>query len=74
MKLILTGGGTLGSVSPLIGVWQELKRQTEVETLFVGGKKGPEAGLIKSYGFSFKTISAGKLRRYFSLNIGMVSF
>ncbi|HAH04524.1 MAG: UDP-diphospho-muramoylpentapeptide beta-N- acetylglucosaminyltransferase [Parcubacteria group bacterium GW2011_GWA2_43_17] len=67
MKLILTGGGTLGSVSPLIGVWQELKRQTEVETLFVGGKKGPEAGLIKSYGFSFKTISAGKLRRYFSL-------
>lgn len=68
MKIILTGGGTLGSVVPLLAVVQKLKEQkTESEFLWIGTKTGPEKELVESYKISFKAISSGKLRRYFSL-------
>ena len=68
MKIILTGGGTLGSVSPLIGIWQELKnKDLDLEVLFVGTKKGPEKAFVEKYGIPYKSIISGKLRRYFSL-------
>ena len=68
MKLILIGGSTLGSVSPLIGIWQTLKRkESDLKTLFIGTKSGPEKDLINKYQIPFKVIIAGKFRRYFSL-------
>ncbi len=68
MKIILAGGGTLGSVSPLIGIWQLLKeKNNSLETLFVGSKKGPERAFVSKYQIPYKSILSGKLRRYFSL-------
>lgn len=68
MKIILAGGGTLGSVSPLIAIWQKLKeKDSNLETLFIGSKRGPEKQFIKSYQILFKSIFSGKLRRYLSL-------
>jgi len=67
MKIIFSGGGTLGSVTPLIAVWQELKKtKPDCQVLWVGTKDGPEKEFINNYGFKFKAISSGKLRRYFS--------
>lgn len=67
MKVILSGGGTIGSVSPLLAVYEELKtRQDNVEVLWLGTRNGPEKKLVESYQIKFKAISAGKLRRYFS--------
>lgn len=69
MKLLLTGGGTLGSVSPIIAVIQKLQAQSSrIEILWIGTKKGPEKNLVAHYNFKYKHISAGKLRRYVSFH------
>ena len=69
MKIVLSGGGTLGSVSPTIAVWQALKeKETNLEALFIGTAKGPEKSFLRQYPeIEFRSIPSGKLRRYFSL-------
>lgn len=65
MRIIFSGGGTLGPVMPLIAVYQELKKKhPEWEFLWVGTKKGPEKNIAAKYGLPFEYISATKLRRY----------
>ncbi|MCX6740420.1 MAG: undecaprenyldiphospho-muramoylpentapeptide beta-N-acetylglucosaminyltransferase [Candidatus Parcubacteria bacterium] len=67
MKILFSGGGTMGSVSPLVAIYEELKtREPSLEVLWLGTKNGPEKELIAKYSIPFKTISAAKLRRYFS--------
>ena len=59
----------MGSVSPLIAAYQEIKKiDPMIEFLFVGTKDGPEKVAVASYKINFKTIASGKLRRYFSWN------
>lgn len=66
-KFILTGGGTMGSVTPLLAVAEELrKRGGEAEFLWIGTKSGPEKKIIESHNIKFMAIPAGKFRRYFS--------
>jgi UDP-N-acetylglucosamine--N-acetylmuramyl-(pentapeptide) pyrophosphoryl-undecaprenol N-acetylglucosamine transferase len=68
MKIILSGGGTLGSVTPLIAVAEDLKTmETGVEFLWLGTKGGPEKKIVEEAGIKFKPIFSGKLRRYLSL-------
>ena len=56
----------MGSVSPLIAVYQEIKKNNpDAEFLFLGTKTGPEAKALESYKINFKALSSGKLRRYF---------
>jgi UDP-N-acetylglucosamine--N-acetylmuramyl-(pentapeptide) pyrophosphoryl-undecaprenol N-acetylglucosamine transferase len=67
MKVLLVGGGTMGSVSPLIAMSEFVKKdQPDAEFLFVGGHDGPEKKAVESYNINFTAISSGKLRRYFS--------
>lgn len=67
-KILLTGGGTGGSVTPLLAVAKKLKEQkSELEFLFLGSKKGPEKELIEEEKIPWQPIFAGKLRRYLSL-------
>jgi len=67
MRIILAGGGTMGSVSPLIAIFEEIKKQQlTAEFLWLATKSGSEEGLITSYQIPIKKISSGKLRRYFS--------
>ncbi len=69
MKVILVGGGSGGSVSPLLATAKILKNNNpKTEFLFVGGKSGPEHLMSKADGINFKSITSGKLRRYFSLS------
>lgn len=67
MKIIFSGGGTLGSVSPLVAVYEVMKKQNlKADILWIGTKNGPEQKFITEYGISFRSISSGKMRRYFS--------
>jgi len=67
MRIILSGGGTMGSVSPLIAIFEAIKqKQPQAEFLWLATKDGPEEKLIASYDIPVRKIFAGKLRRYFS--------
>lgn len=58
----------MGSVSPLVAIYQELKeRDTNLEVLWLGTKKGPEKDFLAKYQVPFKPIIIGKWRQYFSL-------
>lgn len=75
MKLIFTGGGTLGSVMPLLAVLDELKtRDPGIDFLWVGTKGGPERGMVLAREIKFKSIIAARLRRYFDLRNIFVPF
>lgn len=71
-NIIFSGGGTGGSVTPLLAVASELmKEEKNMNYLFFGTKNGPEKEIIKSASlkknFQYISLPAGKWRRYFSL-------
>jgi len=69
-KILLTGGGTGGSVTPLLAIAEALRAQSEAgeyNFLWVGTRDGIEKGMVEKEGIIFRSISAGKLRRYFAL-------
>lgn len=61
-KIILVGGGTLGSVSPLLAVASKY----EADYVFVGTADGPEKNFVAEKEMPYRAIRSGKLRRYFS--------
>lgn len=67
-KIILSGGGTGGSVTPLLNLLPGLREMGDFEFLFIGGRRGVEKSMAKNIGLRYKGIFSGKLRRYFSLN------
>ena len=82
MRVLFVGGGTLGSVTPLLAVAEELRRQSVIappeldtsreqrgtlECSFWGTRCGPERSLVESAGMLFHAIPAGKLRRYWDI-------
>lgn len=67
MKVLFSGGGTLGPVTPLLAIWDViLEDQPEASAVWVGTKKGPERRLVEEQGILFFSIPSGKLRRYLS--------
>lgn len=65
MKIVLTGGGTLGSVTPLLALREEIRdRGIPAEFLWIGTAHGPEKELVQKEGIDFIVIPSGKLRRY----------
>ena len=74
-KILLTGGGTMGSVSPLLAVYGEaLGRGRNWEWFWVGTKRGIEKNIIEEKGISYEWIPSAKLRRYFSLRTALEPF
>ncbi|NLP02437.1 MAG: undecaprenyldiphospho-muramoylpentapeptide beta-N-acetylglucosaminyltransferase [Fibrobacter sp.] len=63
-KILLTGGGTAGHVTPNIALLPRL-RELGFQIHYMGSKNGIELELIKREGIPYHPISAGKLRRYF---------
>ena len=62
-KIILTGGGTAGHVTPNIALIPFLKEKG-YHISYIGSKDGIEKNLIKPLGIDYYEISTGKLRRY----------
>lgn len=61
MRIMFSGGGTAGSVTPLLAIAEQLKQH---DLYFVGTNHGVEQQLV--IGMTYIPLLSGKLRRYFS--------
>jgi len=64
-KIILTGGGSAGHVTPNLALIPELQAQGWTID-YIGSAHGVERNMIKAVDIPYHAISTGKLRRYFS--------
>ena len=65
-RIILTGGGTAGHVTPNIALLPRLK-ELQYDIHYIGSYNGIEKELIAPFQIPYHGISSGKLRRYFSV-------
>ena len=65
-RIVLTGGGTAGHVTPNIALLPALK-DLKYEIFYIGSHNGIEKKLISDYHIPYFGISTGKLRRYFDI-------
>ncbi|KRG12054.1 UDP-diphospho-muramoylpentapeptide beta-N- acetylglucosaminyltransferase [Virgibacillus soli] len=64
-KIVFTGGGSAGHVTPNIAIIKELGQDWDIS--YVGSRKGIERELIQKLNISYYGIHSGKLRRYFDV-------
>jgi len=70
--IILSGGGTGGSITPLLALAEELWRENKnLNLIFVGNYSGPEKEMVAAFNnqtgpMKFIPLISGKWRRYFS--------
>ncbi|MBR0171835.1 MAG: undecaprenyldiphospho-muramoylpentapeptide beta-N-acetylglucosaminyltransferase [Lachnospiraceae bacterium] len=64
LKIVLTGGGTAGHVTPNIALIPHLKERG-YDIAYIGTNDGIEKKLLSDFDLRYYGISAGKLRRYF---------
>ncbi len=64
-KILLTGGGTAGHVTPNIALISVFKK-SGWDISYIGSYEGIEKGLIEKCNVPYFGIASGKLRRYFS--------
>ena len=62
-KIVLTGGGTAGHVTPNIALIPALK-EAGYEISYVGSYEGIEKQLISDFGIPYTGVATGKFRRY----------
>lgn len=63
-KIVMTGGGTAGHVTPNIALMPALRKEG-YEISYIGSYEGIEKRLIEEQNVPYYGISSGKLRRYF---------
>lgn len=68
MRILLTGGGTAGHITPLIAVADKLKAKLgpEAQFLYVGSGAQMEKEMMAEVGIPAKHVLSGKMRSYFS--------
>jgi UDP-N-acetylglucosamine--N-acetylmuramyl-(pentapeptide) pyrophosphoryl-undecaprenol N-acetylglucosamine transferase len=72
MKILITGGGTGGHVSPAVAVITRLRElsaldNSPLELHYVGSVSGIERPTMEGLGVPYTAIQTGKLRRYLSI-------
>lgn len=65
-RIILTGGGTAGHVTPNIALLPRL-RELGYDIQYIGSYDGIEKKLIEEFDIPYHGIASGKLRRYFDV-------
>ncbi len=65
-RIVFTGGGTAGHVTPNIALFPFLEKEG-YESFYIGSYNGIEKRLIEDFHVPYYGISTGKLRRYFDL-------
>lgn len=65
-RIVLTGGGTAGHVTPNIALIPRL-RELDYDIHYVGSYEGIEKRLIEDYEIPYYGIATGKFRRYFDV-------
>lgn len=73
VKILVTGGGSAGHISPAIAIIKKLQEMAgeagadwQPQFLYLGGKRGLEKSQIEAEGIPFVGVETGKLRRYWS--------
>lgn len=68
MKILFSGGGTLGPVTPLLAIKDTIAvSYSDAEFAWIGTVGGPEADIVAMHHIPFRTIASGKFRRYVSI-------
>ncbi len=62
-KIIFTGGGSAGHVTPNLAIIDQLD-QTKWSVSYIGSYEGIERELVEKASIRYFGISSGKLRRY----------
>ena len=62
-KIVMTGGGTAGHVTPNLA-FAPLLKEKDYEIFYIGSYTGIEKKLVEDAGITYYGISSGKLRRY----------
>ncbi len=65
-RIVLTGGGTAGHVTPNIALMPELKKRG-YRVFYIGSYAGMEKDMIEATGTRYFGIATGKFRRYLDL-------
>lgn len=65
-RIVFTGGGSAGHVTPNIALFPKLKKKG-YDIHYIGSYEGIERKLIEDYRIPYYGISTGKLRRYFDV-------
>lgn len=68
LRVIVTGGGTGGHISPILAVVEELRATRAVDLHWIGSHSGPERTAAQRLGIPYSAVHTGKLRRYASLS------
>lgn len=63
-RIVLTGGGTAGHVTPNLALLPSL-RTKGYDIHYIGSYEGMEKSLVEDYKIPYHGIASGKLRRYF---------
>ena len=64
-RIVFTGGGTAGHVTPNLALIEVLQRDGwQID--YIGSENGVEKGMINALAIPYHAVSSGKLRRYFS--------
>ena len=67
-RIVLTGGGTAGHVTPNIALIEALKEEGGWDIHYIGTREGMERELIERIpGVQYHSVPSGKLRRYFDV-------
>lgn len=68
MNILFVGGGTLGSLNPLLAVARTIHSvNPKLHIVFWTSRQTLEQRIVSEAGFNPRTIFSGKVRRYFSL-------
>lgn len=65
-KIIMTGGGSAGHVTPNLALIPKL-RELGYDIQYIGTREGIERKIIEEANIKYHAISGGKLRRYFDI-------
>ena len=71
MKILFTGGGTGGHIFPIIAIAREIKKiypKEDLRLFYIGPRDEFGQLFLDQEGITVKTVFAGKIRRYFSIN------
>lgn len=75
MRVVFTGGGTLGPVTPLLAIaeaWKEI--DDDIEIFWIGTRRGPERELINKLGMKYFHLPVVRFPRYVTVEWLLMPF